>query len=88
MSSTTLMHPEDVADQLALLARAHWWLAEARSLEEVLQFRDQVEAIRHYRQVSGQAVEACNEAAEMKLREQAGRTARADAEAAGHAPPW
>ena len=54
--------------QLAILATAREWLAQARSVEDVLEFRDQIAAIAHYRKVTGQAVEACNEAAEMKLR--------------------
>jgi len=54
--------------QLATLSQARQWIIEAKNIEDVLEFRDQAEAIRHYRQVSGEAVEACNEAAEMKLR--------------------
>lgn len=53
---------------IATLEQACKWLSEVKSIEEALSFRDQVEAVRHYRQVSGHAIEACNEAAEIKVR--------------------
>lgn len=53
---------------LATIEQAARWLAEVKKLEDVLRFRDQVSAIEHYRKVSGRAIEACNEAAEIKVR--------------------
>lgn len=54
--------------QLVSIEHARHWLAQAQSVEQVLGLRDQAAAVEHYRKVAGHATEACNEAAELKLR--------------------
>jgi N6-adenosine-specific RNA methylase IME4 len=54
--------------ELALLRRAEWALAEARSLQQVKSIRDQVEAVRTYVRSVRLALEIQNYAAEVKLR--------------------
>jgi hypothetical protein len=56
------------AQQLTLLGRAERALAEARSIEQVKEIRDQAEAVRTYARSASLGLEIQNYAAEVKLR--------------------
>jgi DNA (cytosine-5)-methyltransferase 1 len=62
--STVLAEPR----QIALITKARRALAEARSIDEVKDIRDQAEAIRLYLRQRDESLEAQNEAAEIKIR--------------------
>ena len=53
---------------LARISKAITALAAAKTLDDVLQIRDQAEALRVYIKAASQGLEAANAAAEIKLR--------------------
>ena len=57
-----------MSTSLAAISKARQQLAEARTLDDVLEIRDKAEAIRVYVRSAEEGLEAQNHAAEIKLR--------------------